>query len=80
MAGTQLVAREWGLLKSMLPDGYSARTEDDRARYAEYIRDAQWKRILRTGDRWQLFCAVAREYKADSRAVVPDGPTLGLSA
>ena len=37
MAGTQLVDREWGHLKDMLPDGLSARTEEDRARYAEYI-------------------------------------------
>ncbi|CAE7482185.1 MCM7 [Symbiodinium sp. CCMP2592] len=71
MAGTQLVDREWGHLKDLLPHSLSARTEEERARYAEYIREAQWKRVLHTSDRWQRFCVAARDYmQADSRAVV----------
>ncbi|CAE7295465.1 MCM7, partial [Symbiodinium sp. CCMP2592] len=79
MAGTQLVDREWGHLKDLLPHGLSARTEEERARYAEYIREAQWKRVLHTSDRWQRFCVAARDYmQADSRAVVPADPPQDL--
>ncbi|CAE7810810.1 MCM7, partial [Symbiodinium necroappetens] len=38
VAGTQLVDREWGHLKDMLPDGLSARTEEDR--FAQMERQA----------------------------------------
>ena len=62
MAGTQLIDREWGHIKEMLPDSLSARTEEGRLQFSEHIREAQWKRLMHTSDRWQRFCLAAKDY------------------
>jgi hypothetical protein len=74
MAGTQLIDREWGILKEGLPKHLSARTAAGQAEFAEHIRAGQWTRMLRTEDRWPRFCEAAAAYRLEANAASTDEP------
>jgi ribosomal protein L32 len=62
MAGTQFLDHEWRLLKEDKPvTGLSARTEQNRQNFDLYVRAAQWKRMIATGDRWPEWCRAAED-------------------
>ena len=63
MAGTQTLDHEWSLLKEELPKtGLTAKSENGRARMEQYIRAAQWFRLVGPDDRWPRFCDAVRRF------------------
>ena len=62
MAGTQMIDREWGWLKSEVTmQGVDVSSESGRRHLATNIRAAQFKRMCGTHDRWPQYClAVGR--------------------
>ena len=62
MAGTQCIDSEWKRMKDELPPTrLKGIFEEGRQRAVKYIRMAQWKRHVYREDRWEAFCAAAKE-------------------
>ena len=69
MAGTQFLDHEWRLLKRQLPEtGINARTDEDRARAALYIRAAQWRRMIGNAEMWPAFAVAAAKWMCEELA------------
>eukprot|EP00973_Karenia_brevis_P071218 9895405-Karenia_brevis.AAC.1 len=62
LAGTQTLDHEWSGLKAELPRSTSAKTQEQKEILDEYIRAAQWRRLVNTGDLWEAFCKAAQRH------------------
>ena len=57
MAGTQMLDREFGVMKGeTVTQGKTAATPQGRARLTTAIRASQWRRMVSTSDRWPEYC------------------------
>jgi hypothetical protein len=59
IASTNFIDSEWGRLEQHIPRAIGARTEEQRRVLEEYIRAAQWRRMVSTGSAWEQWCAAA---------------------
>ena len=62
VASTNFIDSEWGRLEEHIPRGIGARTEKQQQLMEEYIRAAQWRRMVSTGDAWEQWCAAANDW------------------
>ena len=64
MAGTQMLDREWGIIKGEINlQGSDARGEEGRKALATEVRAAQFKRMCGTKDRWPEYCSAIRRMR-----------------
>ena len=62
ITATHFIDSEWGRLEDCIPRSISARTPEQREVMDEYIRAAQWLRMMSTGNRWERWCVAARDW------------------
>jgi len=81
MAGTQLIDRIWGIIKSQIPHGLSIRRHDgvvDTQWVDLYVRAAQWRLEASTFNRWEAFCAAVKEWALERGGAAEASAGLAL--
>ena len=62
--GTQKIDSIWKHMDVEIPDSsHRPDADEQREMWTEYIRNAQWRCMSSTGDRWQAFCEVAQAWE-----------------
>jgi hypothetical protein len=70
VAGTMTLDKEWGLLKALLPNNLSAKTQQGIERCDVLVRAQQFRRMTSTNDRWQAFLKAAANYRHDRERAI----------
>ena len=75
LASTQMLDREWGLLKEILPSQLHVRSAAGLENYQYHVRCQQWLRMLASKDPRQSFAKLQARYVT----ALATGPAIGRS-
>ena len=67
ICSTNTIDSEWDRVVKSIPGRISGRTPQDRVLFDEYIRAAQWDRLVSTEDRWAQFCPAAAAWRKEAK-------------
>ena len=67
ICSTNTIDSEWDRVVKSIPGRISGRTPQDRVLLDEYIRAAQWDRLVSTEDRWAQFCPAAAAWRKEAK-------------